>query len=54
MPVPVPEEFDHSFNAIHGFEGDQPLVEALRLFLTGRKNVTKQKSLIFWSNDKFQ
>ena len=47
MPVPVPEGFDHSYNALHGFEGDQPLVEALRLFLTGRKNVTKQEVIDF-------
>jgi hypothetical protein len=29
------------------FEGDQPLVEALRIFLTGRKNVTKQEVIDF-------
>ena len=47
MPVPVPEGFDHAYNALHGFEGDQPLVEALRIFLTGRKNVTKQEVIDF-------
>ena len=39
IPVPVPENFY--------FEGDQPLVVALRVFLTGRKNVTKQEVIDF-------
>jgi hypothetical protein len=39
MPVSVSENVN--------FESDQPLVDALRLFLTGRKNVTKQEVIDF-------